>query len=47
MGSIILLLALFLVSVILGADAWRSREEEINDPTLNAIAFEVGAWRTF
>ena len=30
MGSIILLLALFLISVILGADAWRSRETEMN-----------------
>lgn len=29
MGSIVLLLALFLVSVVLGADAWRSREEEM------------------
>ena len=30
MGSVVLLLALFLISVVLGADAWRSREEEMN-----------------
>ena len=30
MGSIVLLLALFLISVVLGADAWRSRETEMN-----------------